>query len=307
MRFEKIRNLAKKKEPSSPWRIRGWLLREPMWVQFLARLLASLTGRPCFCMVIALAVGLTIGLAIGRVELMGREVAIVENYQTRLNWTSTSVCMISTLASPEDFCERSWSVFLGAKRLTIVPKYFLPWSSSLSTLPDSKSLVDGLTPTHCHRRCCLKLPPPRTLCYFCRRRLIPVLFCSPAPSWCCLTLAMTRETHCKLSTSLVVWACRLVCLLGVILKMVQRTWPLVSGFVWSWCIYYSTKLYYWEHSFLAWRLYCELASKALEHGGGSSDKRSSALLVCWIVLWPFLIGNEDWCLSQRKCKDDSRN
>ena len=123
-------------------------------------------------------------------------------------------------------------LFLGAERLTMVPKYFLPWGS-LSTLPDSKGLVDGLTPTRWHRRRCPELPLPRTPRYPRRRRLIPVLLRSPAPSWWCPAPAVTRGTHCELSTSLVVRACRPVCLLGAILETVQRTWLLASGFVWS--------------------------------------------------------------------------
>ena len=43
---------------------------------FLARLLALLAGRPCFCLVVDLAVALTVGLVIGGVELMSKEVAI---------------------------------------------------------------------------------------------------------------------------------------------------------------------------------------------------------------------------------------
>ena len=77
MRFEKIRNFGKKKDkPSSPRHIKGWLLREPVWIHFLACLLALLAGRPRFRLVLALAVGLTVGLAIGGAELMGGEVAV---------------------------------------------------------------------------------------------------------------------------------------------------------------------------------------------------------------------------------------
>ena len=43
--------------------------------QFLAHLLALLAGRPCFRLVVGL-VGLTIGLAIGKAELMKGKVAV---------------------------------------------------------------------------------------------------------------------------------------------------------------------------------------------------------------------------------------
>ena len=43
---------------------------------FLARLLALLASRPCFCLVIDLAVGLTIALAIGKAVLISIEVAV---------------------------------------------------------------------------------------------------------------------------------------------------------------------------------------------------------------------------------------
>ena len=43
---------------------------------FLARLLAMLAGRPRFSLVLDLAVGLTVDLAIGKAESMGKEVAV---------------------------------------------------------------------------------------------------------------------------------------------------------------------------------------------------------------------------------------
>ena len=77
MKFEKIRNWQKKKEePSSSQRIRDWLSREPVRAQCLAHLLALLAGRPCFCLMIVLAIGLTIGLAIDGAELIGEKIAV---------------------------------------------------------------------------------------------------------------------------------------------------------------------------------------------------------------------------------------
>ena len=45
---------------------------------FLARLLVPLVlaGRPCFCLMLASALGLTVGLTIGGAESIGREVAV---------------------------------------------------------------------------------------------------------------------------------------------------------------------------------------------------------------------------------------
>ena len=43
---------------------------------FWTCLLALLADKPCFCLVVDLAVGLTINLVIGRAELTGGEVAI---------------------------------------------------------------------------------------------------------------------------------------------------------------------------------------------------------------------------------------
>ena len=43
---------------------------------FLAHLLALLAGQPCFRFVVDLAVGLTIGVAIGGAKLIGGEVAV---------------------------------------------------------------------------------------------------------------------------------------------------------------------------------------------------------------------------------------
>ena len=120
--------------------------------------------------------------------------------------------------------------FLDTERLTIVPKYFLPRGSP-STLPDNKSLIDGLTPTCWHRRRSLKLPLPCTPRYPHCRRLIPILFCLFAPFWWCPALEVTRGTSRELSTFLVVQTCKLVCLLYITLEMVQRIWPPAFGFV----------------------------------------------------------------------------
>ena len=43
---------------------------------FLARLLALLAGRSCFCLVVNLAAGLTVSLAIGGVELTSGKVVV---------------------------------------------------------------------------------------------------------------------------------------------------------------------------------------------------------------------------------------
>ena len=77
MRFKKIRNWQKKEELSNSQHIRGWLLQElPVWAQFLAHLLVLVASRPRFCLVIALAVDLTVSLTIGGAESMSAEIVV---------------------------------------------------------------------------------------------------------------------------------------------------------------------------------------------------------------------------------------
>ena len=118
---------------------------------------------------------------------------------------------------------------------------------------------------------------------------------------------MIYEKHFKSFTSLVVWACNLTCLQFVALKMDQRIWPQVFGFIWSWYICYSTKLCQRRHNFWALRFYCELVFENLEHGGGSLAKQSSNLVNPLITCLLISIRSKDWYFSQAKHKDDSHS
>ena len=65
--------------------------------------------------------------------------------------------------------------------------------------------------------------------------------------------------------------------------MVQQSSLSTFGFVWSWCISYSTKLYHQGYSFWAWRFCHGLAFGVLVRSGGSLGKQSSALIALQIV------------------------
>lgn len=155
-------------------------------------------GRSCFYLWLGL-VGLTVGQAIGRAKLLDRKVA-VDIFKWSL-WKE----LIS---------------FLDAEWLMMIPKYFFPWNSPFM-LSNHKGLVASLTSTHWHRRDCPKSPSSCTLHYCCRPQILNSLpFCPPALSCWCPASAVICGRYCEFFISLVVWACRLACLLDVSLGTV---------------------------------------------------------------------------------------
>ena len=101
------------------------------------------------------------------------------------------------------------------------PRYS-PLQDSLFTKPDSKALVAVLL-TPWHRPRCLKCHQPRTP-YCCQPQTQnSAAYHSLAPSLWYFVPAEIHERHCESSISWTIWACKLVCLLGVILK---KDWKL---------------------------------------------------------------------------------
>ena len=183
------------------------------------------------------------------------------------------------------------------------PRYFF-LQGSLSTRLDSRALVAVLL-TPWHRPCYPKYYQPHTP-YYCQPQ-IPAAYHSLALSLWYPVSAVIYERRCESSISWAIWAYKLVCLLGVILKKDWETRLPTCDFAWFWDICYSAKLYHPVHSFGAWPPYRGPVSEALVHGVGSVGKRSSTLGARKIMLPQFLILSEDQDLLCKKPKDDIRS
>ena len=85
----------------------------------------------------------------------------------------------------------------------------------------NRAFIEDL-PTFLRRPRCPGLFLPYTSYCYRRQILIPSHFHLTALFWWSLALVVTRKTRYKFFTSLVVWACRLVFLLGVILKRFKK-------------------------------------------------------------------------------------
>ena len=180
------------------------------------------------------------------------------------------------------------------------PKYSFA-QGSFSMRPDSRAMVADLLLTLLHRPRCLKCHQPHTTC--CRQPQIPVAYYLLAPSLWYPILAIIHTKRCESSIFWAIWACKLVCLLDVILEKDQKTWFLNCNSTWFWGIYYSAKPSYLVHSFEAWPSYYDPVSKALMHCISSAGKRSSILKAWRIVFLWFLILSGDQDLLSRKRKD----
>ena len=134
--------------------------------------------------------------------------------------------------------------------LHIVPpkqafKYFL-FSDNSFILLKNRVLIGGLL-TVLRRPCCLKL----FLCdirYYCWCQIL-LCFHPPALFLWCFALAITCRIHCISFISLLIRVYKLTCLLDIKFGIVGRTWPVASGFVWSWYTCYLTHFYCPVHSF----------------------------------------------------------
>ena len=119
-------------------------------------------------------------------------------------------------------CGRRWRAFEGAGLPMQAPRYSPP-QGSLSTRPDSRALIAVLL-TPWHRPRCLKCHQPRT-CYCSQPQTQNLAaYYSLVSSLWYFVPAGIREKRRESSISWVIRACKLVCLLGVILKKDQETW-----------------------------------------------------------------------------------
>ena len=112
---------------------------------------------------------------------------------------------------------------------------------------------------------------------------------------------------CESSISWVIWAYKIVCLLGVILKKDQETWLPACNSSWFWGACYFARSCRQGRSFCGWYFCYELASKTLVRGRGFDGRRSSILRAWKIVFMRILTSSKDWYLLYKKYKGDIRN
>ena len=151
-------------------------------------------------------------------------------------------------------------------------RYFLS-QGSFSTKLDSKALAIVLLFTLWHGPCCFKCHQPCTPHYCQLRTQNPAMYHSFALFLWYFVLVEIYERRHKSSIFCIIWACKLVCLLGVILEKDQETWLPACNSAYFWGACYSTKSCCLEHSFEAWLLYCRLASEVFGHGRDFASKR----------------------------------
>ena len=200
-------------------------------------------------------------------------------------------------------CGRRWQAFEGAGLLMWAPKYSPP-QGSLFTRPDSKVLVVSLL-TLWHRPCCPKCHRPHTPC--CCQPWIPAACHSLASSLWYPVPEVIHERCCESSISWAIQACKLICLLGIILEKDQETWLPACNSAWFWGACYSARPCRLGHSFVTWHFYCGLAFEILGRGEVSASTRSSTLGARRIILPRFSILSKDQGLPHRKRKDNIRN
>ena len=183
------------------------------------------------------------------------------------------------------------------------PKYS-PLQGSLSTRADSRALVAVLL-TPWHRPRCPKCHQPYTPCHY--QPKIPTAYYLLAPSlWYSIPVAI-HERRCNSSISWVIWACKFVCLPGLILENDRETWLPTCDFTSFWSICYSTKSSHLMHSFRAWPPCCDSIFEAFVHGIGSVGKWSSSLGARKIILPHFLLLSGDQDFLHKKPQDDIRS
>ena len=183
-----------------------------------------------------------------------------------------------------------------------VPKYSPP-QSSLSTRSDRRVLAANLLLTPWHGPRCSKCHQSH-ISY--RRQpwnRNPAAYHSPTPFLWYFVLAVIHERRRKSSIFWAIWACKLVCLLDLILEKDRETWLPTCNSAWFWGIGYLAKLSHPLNSFRAWPPCLGSIFKALVHGVGFASKRSSTLKARRIVLPRFLILSKDQDLPYRKRKD----
>ena len=185
------------------------------------------------------------------------------------------------------------------------PRYFSP-QGSFSTKQDIKVLVVSLL-TFWHRPYCLKCHQPCILCCCQPQTQNLAANHSFAPSLWYLVLVKILERRHKSSISWVIWACKLVCLLGITLEKDWETWFPACGFAWSWRNYYWARLSCPVRSLEAWLSYYELVSEVFRHDKGSVDKQPSDFGIRKIVFLRFLTVSGDWGFFCKKPEDNIRS
>ena len=197
---------------------------------------------------------------------------------------------MSLLVFPDNFCGRQWQVFEVARLPIQAPRYSPP-QDNLSTKPDSRALAIALLLTLWRRPRCPKCHQPHTICR--RQPQIPATYHSLAlSSWYSIPV-MIYKRHRESSISSTIWACKLVCLLGVTLEKNQETWLPACNFAWFWGACYSAKPCRLQRRFVAWHFYCGLTYEVLGRGGGFAATQSSTLGAQRIVLPRFSILSGD--------------
>lgn len=191
------------------------------------------------------------------------------------------------LAYWDYFYKKCWLAFGGVVPLMQAPRYSLPLDDFFMR-PDSRGPVSDPLLTLFHRPHYPKFLPLHTPRH-CYRSQILSHSGSPARFWWCFAPKVICEKHYKFSTSLVIWAYRLIFLPDVTLEMDQKTWPQAHNSVGSRYVCCLTKLYHRRRSFWVIHLCHELAFEILEHVKDFSDIKSSSPSICRLGCLPPLI------------------